>query len=198
MQIHIHANNVTIRTGAGLSPIPGIHAGEQIFATLAETKVAPGIPEAGQMWPEQGGVVGGFMPAEGGEPGYWLIVPQDAEAATPELKWGGYGKELAGLSARDGLANTKLLCADKEAHPAAKFCAGLQLHGFNDFYLPSRREASLLAATVPHLFTPGYHWTSTQSSANYAFVQAFSDGHQYNDLKGNEWRVRAVRRFISN
>jgi hypothetical protein len=42
----------------------------------------------------------------------------------------------------------------------------------------------------------GWYWSSSQSSAGNAFVQAFSGGDQYGNHKGLEWRVRAVRRFL--
>jgi hypothetical protein len=45
-------------------------------------------------------------------------------------------------------------------------------------------------------FDATWHWSSTQSSANHAFIQDFSDGFQCSPSEGYDWRVRAVRRFI--
>jgi hypothetical protein len=196
MNLNIHINTATIHVNREAGE-PGAFS-EMVFGTLAtageaSASVRGSAPEMGQPWPDQGGILAGSMPAEDGQPGYYLIVPADG-AETEDLKWGPTNKEIEGLSARDGKANTAALTASKLKHPAAEFCAGLKLHGFDDYYLPSRREASLMAATVPHLFTAGYHWTSSQASADTAFVQDFSDGTQYSLSKGNEWRVRAVRR----
>ena len=43
-----------------------------------------------------------------------------------------------------------------------------------------------------------WYWTSTQYSANGAWMQDFVDGVQDYDLKINAFRARAVRRFISH
>lgn len=166
--------------------------GRSVPAVLAETA---GVPQIGEPWPEQGGIRAGYMPPEDGQPGYSIIVADGAGEAEEELPWGNTGKEIAGLSARDGKANTEKL-AGLTGHPAADFCAGLMLHGFTDWYLPSRREASIMAGAVPRLFSPGWHWTSSQSSAYYAFVQRFGDGGQGNGSEDYGTRLRAVRRVI--
>lgn len=154
-------------------------------------------PEIGKEWPGKGGVVAGIMPPEDGKPGYYLIVPTDPKAEAESLKWGRRGHEYDDNCARDGKHNTDIL-AEAGDHPAAEFCANLELGGFDDYYLPSRREASLMAATVPHLFNSGWYWTSTQYSAYGAFGQHFDDGGQYYSLKFYDTRVRAVRREIIN
>ncbi len=45
-------------------------------------------------------------------------------------------------------------------------------------------------------FQEAYYWTSTQYSANYAFVQFFSGGFQTTNVKTNERPVRPVRRLF--
>lgn len=155
-------------------------------------------PEIGTWWGEQGGVVAGIMPKEGVHPAYYLIVPTGAAIEDKSLEWGGYDENSQATSDWDGLANTRALVESDADHPAAQFCHDLKIDGFSDFYLPSRREASLMTATVPTLFKDGWHWTSTQYSADNAFIQAFSGGDQLNVRKGSESRVRAVRRFLIN
>lgn len=44
-------------------------------------------------------------------------------------------------------------------------------------------------------FDDAWYWSSTQCSANTAFVQVFADGGQNGDHKSNTSRARAVRRF---
>jgi hypothetical protein len=151
------------------------------------------IPAIGTALP--GGVMVGFMPADGERPAYLLISPP-IDAKAPRMKWGPYDDEIEGLSDWDGAANTKLLVARDEKHPAAQHCASLEHDGFNDYYLPSRCEASLIAGAAGRLFPADLCWTSSQYSAYHAFVQDFSDGYQSTFHKDNEWRVRAVRRSI--
>ena len=45
---------------------------------------------------------------------------------------------------------------------------------------------------------PTWYWSSTQSSAHYAWSQDFADGGQDRDPKGSAFRARAVRRFLIN
>ncbi len=188
MQLIIHTQSVTI------APPPAMM---ELVASecIAPAPRAAGAPPIGAHWPEQGGVIAGIMPAQDGHKAYYLIAPTNAATEAEGLIWGGYGTEIDDLSTWDGKANTTLL-AQSGDYLAAKFCNSLKIDSFNDFYLPSRREASLLAATVPHLFKAGWHWTSTQYSANNAFVQGFDDGYQGNTSKVSKYRVRAVRRFL--
>lgn len=44
-----------------------------------------------------------------------------------------------------------------------------------------------------HAYPARWHWTSTQFSADYAFIQDFDDGYQGLDVKGNNLCARAVR-----
>lgn len=148
----------------------------------------------GELSPENGGVFAGIMRGENGQPDYYLFVPSNI-ANSPKLAWGGYGDEIANANHTfDGLANTKALADGK--HPAADWAASLNINGFNDYYLPARRELSLCYANVPELFEKEWHWSSTQYSAVNACVQHFSDGHQGGDRKGSDYRVRAVRRKL--
>ncbi len=188
MQHNLHIQHANIYLG-----------GEpQAGAILSELKFASMVPNVGEMWPEQGGVNGGMMPARDGVPAYYLIVPPDPEAEAESLEFGGSGKLIEGLSDWDGLANTKLLLASGIKHPAAEFCASRTIAGFNDLYLAARREMRMLFVTCPQLFKPKWYWTSSQSSAYDAFCQLFGDGDQDNDGKDLTLRVRAVRRFFVN
>lgn len=188
-KVMISIKNLTI-----MLPDPPVR-GVELPAQFAETsRFIP--PSVGSVLYDQGGVLAGIMPPEDGKPGYYLIVPTNPAAEAEALEWGPYETKIEGLDPRDGKTNTELLARADSDHPAAEFCAGLSLNGHSDYYLPSRREASLMAATVPHLFKEGWHWTSTQPSADSAFVQDFSGGHQGYYSKNLTLRVRAVRRFL--
>lgn len=155
------------------------------------------ILRIGMEWPEQGGILAGMMRGENGAPDYFLILPTDPKAYNPGIAWGGYEKDEPGAKhEHDGQANTAALVASKIEHPAAEWAAGLQIGGFKDFYLPSRRELRMLWCTVADQFEPGWYWSSTQFAANRAWYQTFDDGVQYFGYKFVQGRVRAVRRFI--
>lgn len=163
-------------------------------ALPANTAPTTGIPAIGKEWPDQGGVFAGIMRGENGQPDYYLIV-HAIIGNNPKLEFGGAGQETVNANHEfDGLANTKAL-ADGN-HPAADWAASLNVNGFNDYYLPARRELALCYANVPDLFEKEWHWSSTQHSAGHAYLQNFSDGYQSNDHKGDDCRVRAVRRLL--
>ena len=154
-----------------------------------------GVPALGAYWPGQGGFNAGLVRGEDGAPDYYLIVPQLTEQLS--AVWGGYGEEVEGASsASDGLANTRALLADSNEHPAAKLASEFTADGHNDFYLPARRELQLAEANVPELFEKAYYWSSSQRSADYAYLMDFEGGWLDGHHKSNEFLVRPVRRFI--
>ncbi|HCF7385845.1 TPA: DUF1566 domain-containing protein [Pseudomonas aeruginosa] len=152
-----------------------------------------GVPAIGAEWPDQGGIYAGLMRGRDGHPDYHLIVA--SAESDGELQWGGYGSKSSATSKWDGLANTKAL-VEAGGHPAAEFVASVTISGHNDFYLPAQAELMLAWANVPEVFAEGWHWSSTQYSANNAFGTDFYDG--YTDYGGKYFalRVRPVRRLI--
>ena len=50
----------------------------------------------------------------------------------------------------------------------------------------------------PEAFQPRFYWSSSQLSANNAWLQYFANGYQDGDHKGDALRARAVRRFLIN
>ncbi len=191
-----------------MSAIPKIqvvldgHSFEVPLQSNVTPLTAPTIPTApqpvriGQYWAEQGGVLAGLMRGENGKPDYFLIVPTDPAAEVESIEWGGKGKnEANACSEFDGKANTLALAVDSEIeHPAAQWAHELAIGKFDDFYLPARRELSLMYANVPELFKKEWHWSSTQYSEAYAWIQYFYGGHQRYGWKLDSTRARAVRR----
>ena len=162
----------------------------------APAAAAPsGIPPIGAVWPGQGGRNGGLMRGVDGAPNYWLILAEGADA-TAELTWGPGDQETDAKSDHDGLANTLVLTSPGLDFPAAKFARDARIEGKDDWYLPAIRECRLLSANVPELFEPGYHWSSTQYSRGFAWVQYFVDGLQTLGGKTSARRVRLVRRLV--
>ena len=141
-----------------------------------------------------------------------LIVAPKSEGEA-DLKWKTRNSSTDGArSRRDGMANSAAMA--NANHPAAAFCRDLKIGGFEDWYLPSRHEAALLAEvfmpgegyvpeqTVAESFKEGeaeafdrtWYWTSTEFSAGSAWLQGFGDGAQASNSKDSSFRVRAVRK----
>ena len=154
------------------------------------------LPRLGAFWPGQGGVFAGTIRGRDGHPDYHLIVASGPEAEADDIAWGGYGKESGATSAWDGMANTSALVDSEIDHPAAQWADALEHEGHADWYLPAQAELTMAWANVPELFSKGWHWSSSQFSASYAWLQLFNDGDQTSSAKGNELRARAVRRLI--
>ncbi len=149
----------------------------------------------GQFIPEQGGYYAGIVRGEADAPAHHLFVaPENASA--DDLAWGRYGKSIEGASfVNDGLANTKALIAAGKC-PAAEACHAYRGNGFDDWYLPAQAEIKVCFANAREHFDKEWHWSSTQYSAGYAWVQTFVGGDQDFYTKANVYRVRAVRRLI--
>lgn len=191
-----------------MSAIPKIqvvvdgHSFEVPLQSNVVSLAAPSIPTAprpvriGEYWAEEGGVLAGLMRGEDGKPDYFLIVPTDPAAEVESITWGGKGEnEENACSEFDGQANTLALAVDSEVeHPAAQWAHELAIGKFDDFYLPARRELSLMYASVPELFKKEWHCSSTQYSEASAWIQHFCDGTQSSAWKGDYFRARAVRR----
>lgn len=197
---------ITLKVGDGTLKLPAATVAQFALAAFLGQVVpqqpAPSlpvgaVPPLGAIWPEQGGVNGGLMRGLDGARDYYLIVPTGDDAEFEELKYGPRDLEVKGAdSPWDGLANTKALLASGKSHPAAEACAGFTCDGHNDFYLPARRELQTAEAVCPEVFGKGWHWSSTQRSAYYAFVMLFAVGTQNYDVKSNGLRVRPVRRVF--
>ena len=129
-------------------------------------------------------------------PAHYLII---AAKDVGSLEWGGRGVEVKGLSKTDGYTNTKVLIGndDERKYPAADACAEYQADGHHDFYLPAAAELYQGWLNCPEVFARDcYYWSSSQRSADIAFLMHFDGGLQTNYAKNGELRVRPVRRFF--
>ena len=149
------------------------------------------IPEIGAVWPGQGGIYAGFIPARNGAEGYHLILGDELERA----EWGQYGDESPATSLIDGRANTEALVNADGEYPAAIAAYEHIAEGHGDFYLPAAAELYEIWLNLNGKLA-GWVWSSSKRSADYAFRLHFVDGHQDYGGKGFELRVRPVRRFI--
>lgn len=153
-------------------------------------------PAIGQPW--QGGIYAGLVRGIAGAPDYHLIV-SDPASHFEDVEWGSYGEKEAGATCPfDGLANTLALLESGRSHPAAEKAAAVRDGGFEDWYLPARRELAIAYWNLPGIFASDWYWSSTQYSANNAWSQYFDDGYQSTGYKTSEFRAFAVRRFINS
>ena len=155
------------------------------------------VPELGAVWPGQGGFNAGLVAARDDVPAHYLIV---AAKDVGDHEWGGRGIEVKGLGKTDGYTNAQVLIGneDETKYPASNACAEYQADGHHDFYLPAAAELYHCWLNVPELFAKDtWYWSSSQRSANSAFLMIFDGGYQDNSAKkGNELRVRPVRRLF--
>lgn len=154
------------------------------------------LPTFGEVVPGEGGRLGAIMRGavvDGvRQPDYAIIVP---DLPGVDMEWGKRGQEVAGASSlTDGQANTAAMLAAK-CKPALHIAKLKTTEGHADLYLPARAELWALRANVPELFETRWHWSSTQFSANDAFVQDFEYGTSDWCSKYGACRVRAVRRI---
>lgn len=157
----------------------------------ARTTTTP--PPIGQIWPGQGGAYCGICRGEAGQPDQHLIAVVDPTANFMG-EWGEYGKDVPGATHRfDGRTNT--LAMARNGSEIAQRIVALEVEGHKDLFIASQAQIQLACANAPELFDKGYHWSSTQYSRNYAFVQGFEFGDSCWYSKGSERRVRAFRGF---
>ena len=83
---------------------------------------------------------------------------------------------------------------------AAQLCDSLVYGGYTDWFLPSRDELNLMYENLylnglGGFAKYGYHWSSSESNAYYAWRQYFDLGFQDCGIKYGTLRVRAVRAF---
>jgi hypothetical protein len=129
------------------------------------------------------------------------------ELAPPETEfkssWGAYGTAIGGTGEAigSGRGNTRILVdkfkAGGLAGTAAQLCDDLECNGYDDWFLPSRQELfyALLVIGLPPDAAPSAsrYWSSSQSSARYAWVARSVCEGLY--AKDGINKVRAIRVF---
>ena len=107
---------------------------------IAESSLTSQIPTTIGA-PFEGGFYAGTF-SKGGDM-FVLILSPKAQGRHAPIAWGSYGQKLDGAdSFVDGLANTQAMA--KANLPLATWALGLNIDGFNDWYLPSRDELEML------------------------------------------------------
>ena len=145
-----------------------------------------------------GGIV--FYVKDSESDGWRYLEAATSDQATSAVEWGGHGTSVGGTSTGigDGKANTEAIVrALGDGNYAAKICDDLDLGGYADWFLPSKDELNALYEQRDTVggFASNTYWSSSEDSANYAWIQTFNNGFQYSFTKGIDQRVRAVRAF---
>ncbi len=116
--------------------------------------------------------------------------------------WSGYRTKVGGTSTAvgTGVANTTRIVNKLGSNAyAAKICRDLVLNGYDDWFLSSKDELDLMYRNLKKKglggFASDYYWSSSELNSHYAWLQSFDDGNQFNYVKNDYIRVRAVRAF---
>ena len=174
---------------------------DSVVATAAYTIGGPAYsigdtgPAGGVVFYDNGGCFQGWR--------YLEAAPASTEWGAEQ--WGKYGIVVGGTGTAvgTGKANTtaiveKLNEAPAESDRAAQLCDALSYGGYNDWFLPSKEELSLLyqQRAVVGGFRTAYYWSSSESNSYSAWTQDFREGYQYADYyKYSRHPVRAIRSF---
>ena len=144
-----------------------------------------------------GGIV--FYVTDGG----WHGLEAALSDQSPGAPWGCYNTHIEGADNYAfgfGAQNTAAILEQcVETGIAALVADSYSLNGFDDWFLPSAGEFSILIYNL-HLMGVGdlvddYYWTSTGNGATMALAADVGLGHLYIKEKFNTYRVRAIRAF---
>ena len=132
----------------------------------------------------------------------YMTTPTDA---------GGYAWSLTGVetgitNTTDGAENTATLAALSGNYPAADYCAGLDVHGYDDWFLPAKDELYHLYDwnleiggfdTSSSNWEHGYmYWSSTEVEYWSVWNQNFKNSEQQGSSEYDwQFNVRCVRKY---
>ncbi|MBL4867343.1 MAG: DUF1566 domain-containing protein [Pseudomonadales bacterium] len=138
-----------------------------------------------------------FYITDGGLHGLEAATTNQSDSTT----WGCLNVDLPGANGTKvgtGGPNTgDVLASCGDAGIAAKIAGNFWLNGYQDWYLPSQMELSLLFQQKNKVgrFSAGFYWSSTESDKEHAWYQNFSNGNQAYNFKDKKGAVRAIRSF---
>lgn len=151
----------------------------------------------------QGGIIAYIL--QQGDAGYDANVVHGLIAApsnqSSSATWGCMGTTIIGAdgtSIGSGNQNTTdIVNGCTSSGTAAKLCHDLVLGGYSDWYLPSLNELGKLYLNRASIggFAVAFYWSSTEGSADQAWVTSFADGGQSKLDKSYSGSVRAIRSF---
>jgi len=121
------------------------------------------------------------------------------------VQWGAMETDIDGTNSEEGFGkqNTEIIVerlkALGEFGKAAQICAGMDINGYNDWFLPSSFELNWIYTNLKKKglggFGDGWYWSSTQFNKNNAMGMKFESGAVGLSGKISTYSVRAVRAF---
>lgn len=163
---------------------------ETIHATFPETRYAVG--DTGPA----GGIV--FYDNNSNTNVWWRFLEAWTADEIGTYEWTDTDTITIGTSTAMGSGYTNTYTAMSGGHYRAAETAIFADHGeYRDWFLPSKDELKemYLHREVIGGFDSQPYWSSSKSSRNMAWLQDFSDGHQFSWDKTVNYLVRVVRRF---
>jgi hypothetical protein len=163
------------------------------------------IPEKATYTTSSLGPAGGLVFFDKGDAsGGWQYM-EAAPAETEMLaRWGTTGLEVdTSANLGSGKTNTQELVEQDPAlnETAAMYCTNLMAGGYNDWFLPSKDELSLLFSALARTNRDTFrgegfaYWSSSSYDGERAWAQGFSNGVQGRVEKEELLVVRAIRVF---
>ncbi len=135
--------------------------------TLLSTLTLAELPRIGEPWPGSGGIFAGLVRGRDGAADYLLILGPEKEMECP---W----------------------------QDAMDWAAGIVENDHADFAIPTRAEQAILFGNLRDQFEADWYWSCEQHAAcsDYAWMQDFGNGTQYDFHESYSCRARAVRRLV--
>ena len=142
-----------------------------------------------------------------GNGGGLIAAPSDQ---SNQAQWGCYGTNISGADGTAiGTGNQNTIDIEAGCTTtgiAADICANLTLGGYSDWFLPSKDELYEMRLNIGQGnalglgniggFVVTSYWSSSEVGSDNAWLQNFSYGYQFNNIKNNLGsNVRAVRAF---
>lgn len=135
----------------------------------------------------------------------WRYLEAAPAGTDYSAQWGAYEKNVSGTSSSEGsgkrntLAIIDRLSRLGENNRAAQICAGMEINGYKDWFIPSKNELDLMYKYLKRKglggFKNGSYWSSSQFNNDRAWSQDFGNGSQDGYSKFRSYSVRVIRAF---
>ncbi len=186
----LHANRTYYIRSYATNSVGTVYGPEKVFTTAT-----PSTPYIGQNY------AGGIVFYIDGTALHGLVCTPTDQASS--INWGCTGTLISGTGTAIGtgaLNTAGIVAGCGEPGFAAKICDDLVLNGYNDWYLPSLNELTLIYTNLYQVglggsFQNNRYWSSSESDANFAWYERFYGGGPGTDAKNGSYPIRAVRAF---
>ena len=134
---------------------------------------------------------------------YLEAAPVDQSTHAPWVNEDSIRTDIHEIAIGKGLENTTAIVVENgEGNYAARICYSLELHGYSDWFLPSKDELNLVYENLAKNkadnggFARDSYWSSSECYfVKTAWLQHFNDGSQIEELKGHGHYTSCIRAF---